>query len=42
MPEDVKNADPVTAYRNYYIQYKNNIVTWNKTRPQPTWYKETI
>ncbi|MBC8429146.1 MAG: hypothetical protein H8D95_01020 [Candidatus Endolissoclinum sp.] len=36
MPEDVKNADSVVAYRNYYMKYKKDFATW-KTK-QPEWF----
>ncbi len=37
MPDDVRDKDSVTAYRNYYIKHKSHIATW-KTK-QPEWYK---
>ena len=41
MPDEYRNDDPVTAYRNYYIQdkMKNIQCEWNKGRPQPEWIK---
>lgn len=40
MPDDVKCADAVQAYRNYYNKYKRDICTW-KVRPVPAWYLAT-
>ena len=37
MPDDVQNKDTVTAYRNYYIEYKSHFCTW-KNRPIPSWF----
>jgi hypothetical protein len=43
MPEKYKNADPVKAYRNYYMsEEKRRIATWNKGRQQPYWYIKEI
>ena len=39
MPDDVKDSDPVVAYKNYYTKYKREIATWNRGRQQPTWWK---
>jgi len=36
MPDDCKNQDAVTAYREYYIKYKQNLASW-KNRPAPAW-----
>jgi hypothetical protein len=36
MPDDVKNVDSITAYRNYYIKYKQHIAAWKTV--VPTWY----
>lgn len=38
MPEGYRNTDPVVAYRSYYINVKNRIATWKKTRSAPAWY----
>lgn len=39
MPDYCKVPNnPVQAYRNYYIQEKRGIATWNKKRPTPSWY----
>lgn len=34
MPEQYKNADPVTAYQQYYMGEKRYIATWKQNRPQ--------
>lgn len=34
MPDDVKAANPVDAYQNYYIQYKKSFARWTN-RPVP-------
>lgn len=36
MPDDCKNPDAVTAYRDYYIKYKHNLASW-KNRSAPAW-----
>ena len=33
MPEQYKNPDAVTAYRQYYMGEKRNIATWKQNRP---------
>jgi hypothetical protein len=38
MPEDCRNTDAVTAYRNYYVKYKKEIAKWNYTG-DPEWFK---
>ena len=40
MPDDVKNKDSITAYRDYYIKYKRSFATWKTTTP--TWFTEGI
>lgn len=40
MPDDCKvPGDAVTAYRKYYINYKNEFAVWKYTQT-PDWYKE--
>jgi len=38
MPDDVKNEDTITAYRNYFNKYKKHLAEW-KNRVTPKWYK---
>lgn len=38
MPEEYKNSDTVTAYRNYYIGDKSSFAKWTN-RNVPTWWK---
>ena len=41
MPDDVKNSCSVTAYRDYYIKYKQHLATWKgkvNGRSTPEWY----
>lgn len=38
MPDIYKNADPVIAYRTYYIQEKQRIAQWKNGREKPEWY----
>lgn len=38
MPEEYKDSDVVWAYRQYYINEKSDIATWNKTRKKPIWW----
>ena len=40
MPDDVKNEDSITAYRDYYIKYKKDFATWKTNIPQ--WFSEGI
>lgn len=40
MPEEYKNDDTVTAYRNYYIGDKLRFAKWTN-RKQPEWINET-
>ena len=38
MPDDVKNESSLTAYRDYYIKYKQHLAKW-KLRGAPYWYE---
>ena len=38
MPDDVKNESSLTAYRDYYIKYKQHLAKW-KLRGMPYWYE---
>ena len=42
MPDEYKDDDAVTAYRDYYIAEKHPICQWNKTRPAPAWFTEAF
>ena len=37
MPDQYKRADPVEAYRAYYVGEKSHLANW-KYREQPNWY----
>jgi hypothetical protein len=37
MPDDVKQENPVLAYRDYYINYKQHLAKWTNRIP-PFWY----
>jgi len=37
MPDEYKNDNPVSAYRNYYIHAKKHLAAWKK-RNIPEWY----
>jgi hypothetical protein len=39
MPDDVKDSDPVIAYRNYYRKYKKDFVSWRRRSP-PDWFTQ--
>ena len=39
MPDDVKDKDAITAYRNYYKKYKVDFAKWIHTET-PLWFKE--
>lgn len=39
MPDDYKNEDPISAYRNYYCSDKAHIATWTG-RNRPYWWVE--
>ena len=36
-PDDVKHSDPIQAYRDYYVQYKERMAKWTD-RSVPDWY----
>jgi len=38
MPDEYKDTDTVTAYRNYYMGDKSSIATWSWGRDKPDWY----
>ena len=40
MPDDVKNEDSITAYRDYYVKYKKDFATWKTSIPE--WYSKGI
>ena len=40
MPDDVKNKDSITAYRDYYVKYKKDFATWKTSIPE--WYSKGI
>lgn len=37
MPDECKDDDAITAYRNYYMTHKRHIASWKK-RDVPAWY----
>jgi len=39
MPDEYKDADPVKAYRNFYIGSKSKFARWRFTTP-PKWYTD--
>jgi len=41
MPADVKNEDPVKAYRDYYMKYKRSFARW-KHSEVPTWFTTNV
>ena len=41
MPDDVKHSDPIRAYRDYYIQYKDRMAKWT-SRSIPDWWHSSI
>ena len=40
MPDEYKNSDAVTAYRNYYFNEKKYFAKWEKGSPTPEWWEE--
>lgn len=39
VPEDCKvDGDPVSAYKKYYINYKNHFAKWEPKARRPSWY----
>ena len=41
MPDDVKQSDSLSSYRNYYIKNKTHLASWSgkiNSRPTPYWY----
>ena len=41
MPDQYKNSNPVTAYRNYYLKEKTDLLYW-KNRPTPKWVTSAL
>lgn len=41
MPDQYKDADPVTAYRNFYLYDKSRFAKWDKLNNQPEWWYNT-
>lgn len=39
MPDDCKENDSISAYRKYYIKYKQHLALWKK-RDIPGWFKK--
>ena len=39
MPDEYKDKDTITAYRNYYKGDKVRIAEWNWGRPAPDWFE---
>jgi len=42
MPDQYKNKDAVTAYRNYYIYEKARFAKWKDSSRQPEWFIEGV
>jgi len=38
MPDEYKNSDAVTAYRNYYMGAKRYFAKWEKLNNTPSWW----
>jgi hypothetical protein len=38
IPQELKNKDPIKAYRNYYVRDKGYLFAW-KGRNMPLWIK---
>ena len=38
MPDECKNVDTVTAYRDYYVKHKKEFARWNHSE-MPEWFK---
>jgi hypothetical protein len=38
MPDECKNVDTVTAYRDYYVKYKKEFARWAHSE-MPEWFK---
>jgi len=39
LPDDLKDKDPIKAYRNYYIRDKKHLFSWKK-REVPLWIRK--
>ena len=39
VPNDFKSTNAVNTYREYYLNNKRAIATWNRGRNPPTWWK---
>ena len=42
MPDEYKNKNAVTAYRNYYYNGKKEIAEWNKGVSMPDWFAACV
>ena len=42
MPDEYKNENAVTAYRNYYYNGKKEIAEWNKGVSMPDWFAACV
>jgi hypothetical protein len=43
MPDEYRNRmDAVAAYREYYVKDKAAIAKWDKNRPAPEWYSDSL
>lgn len=40
MPEDLRGADAVAAYRAYYINNKAHLATWSSPGVRPSWFPQ--
>lgn len=40
MPDEYKDSNAVTAYRNYYLNEKRYFAKWEKGRCAPKWWKK--
>jgi hypothetical protein len=38
MPEELRNDDPVKAYRDYYMRDKRELAVWSNRQGVPSWY----
>jgi hypothetical protein len=42
VPQELRQIDPVAAYRAYYLRDKQRFATWERGRPAPAWWRAHI
>lgn len=42
MPDAYRGQDPVEAYRRYYVSEKASFARWERGRPAPKWFTDSM